>query len=84
MGKSTISMAIFNSKLLVYQRVPRRTRKQCQPWIGRPEFSHFPKRGVGFPNPSTVVTLAMITIVLVVFARVTGGLFHQYQYHLFL
>jgi hypothetical protein len=27
MGKSTISMAIFNSQLLVYQRVPKNNHK---------------------------------------------------------
>ena len=32
MGKSTISMVIFNSKLLVYQRVPYGKRLQLANW----------------------------------------------------
>jgi len=39
MGKSTISMAIFNSKLLVYQRVYIVTKKNMA-WDDGPRFAH--------------------------------------------
>ena len=51
MGKSTISMAIFNSKLLVYQRVAHYIRRFCAP---SPYHRHVSMR----PDPSPCAAAA--------------------------
>ena len=59
MGKSTISMAIFNSKLLIYQRVTKRSMDNGGTWAehGRKyqRFFHSSRQDIGSKSATNAV-----------------------------